>query len=153
VTRDGPNDQDPAPGLIRSFISRPASAAGGGPAAAGGVPNNSDVGLLRPYLLTAGRVAPVDQTLEIEAQVLTSELGMAAYYRLTFEHRDIVLLCRVPMSVAEVGARLGYHVGVAKVLVADLAALGHLIVRRPESRPAFNLELLERVIRGLEALP
>ena len=145
VTGDGSTDPDPAPGLIRSFISRPASAPGG-------TPDDPGVGLLRPYLLTAGRVTPVDDTLEIEAQVLTSELGMAAYHRLTFEHRDIVALCRVPMSVAEVGARLGYHVGVAKVLVADLAALGHLIVRRPESRPAVNLELLERVIRGLQAL-
>jgi hypothetical protein len=145
VTPEDPTGPDPASGLVRSFISRPASAASGGP-------DNPDVGILRPYLLTAGRVTPVDSTLEIEAQVLTSELGMAAYHRLTFEHRDIVLLCRIPRSVAEVGAQLGYHVGVARVLVADLAALGHLTVRRPESRPALNLELVERVIRGLESL-
>ena len=145
MTRDGPAEPDPAPGLVRSFISRPANV----PA---GQPGDPDVGILRPYLLTSGRVVPVDDTLEIEAQVMTSELGLASYYRLTFEHRDIVLMCRTPMSVAEVGARLGYHVGVAKVLIADLAALGHLIVRRPELRPAFNLDLLERVIRGLEAI-
>ena len=30
---------------------------------------------LRPYLLTSGRAKPIDETLEIEAQVLTSRLG------------------------------------------------------------------------------
>ena len=145
MTRDGPAGPDPAPGLVRSFLTRPTSE----PAEERDDP---DVAILRPYLLTSGRVVPVDDTLEIEAQVVTSELGMAAYPRLTFEHRDIVVTCMTPMSVAEVGARLGYHVGVARILVADLAAAGHLIVRRPEFRPAYNMDLLERVIRGLEAI-
>jgi hypothetical protein len=108
--------------------------------------------LIRPYLLTSGRVAPVDRTIEIEAQVVASEHGIASYPRLAYEHRDIVALCRVPVSVAELAARLDYHIGVAKVLVADLAALGHLIVQRPDLRSARSLDMIERVIRGLEAI-
>ena len=64
-----------------------------------------NVSLVRPYLLTAGRAEP-DNALEIEAQVLTSELGLASYESLAFEHRDIVALCRTPVAVAEIAAQL-----------------------------------------------
>jgi hypothetical protein len=111
-----------------------------------------DVSLLRPYLLTSGRAEPVDQTLEVEAQVLTSQLGAMAAPNLTFERRDIVELCHNTMSVAEVAAMLGLHIGVARVLVADLAALGYVLVRRPGPRPTQDIDMIERVIRGLEAI-
>jgi hypothetical protein len=111
-----------------------------------------DVSPLRPYLLTSGRTQPVDQTLEVEAQVLTSQRGAAAHNSLTFERRDIVELCQVTMSVAEVAAILGLHIGVARVLVADLAELGYVIVRRPGTRLTQDIDMIERVIRGLEAI-
>jgi hypothetical protein len=114
--------------------------------------NEPDISLLRPYLLTSGRARPVDQSLEIEAQVLTSTLGAASHQSLTFERRDIVALCRTSMSVAEVAAMLGLHIGVARVLVADLAELGYVVVRRPGSTPAHDLGMIERVIRGLEEI-
>jgi hypothetical protein len=107
---------------------------------------------LRPYLLTSGRAEPVDGTLEIEAQVLTTDVGRAARDRLSFEYREIVDLCMTTMSVAEVAARLRLHIGVARVLVADLAALGYLIVQRPHLPYAQDRNLIERVIRGLEAI-
>ena len=131
--------------MIRPFLA--AGRDGSAPVA-----DDPDVALLRPYLLTSGRVRPVDETLEIEAQVVTSERGFAAYRYLAFEHRDIIDLCAATMSVAEVAARLGYHIGVAKVLIADLAAEGFLIVRRPSSGSALDVDLVERVIRGLEAI-
>jgi hypothetical protein len=115
-------------------------------------PVDPDVSLLRPYLLTSGRAKPVDNTLEIEAQVVTSQLGAASQLNLTFERRDIVNLCRKTMSVAEIAAMLGLHIGVAKVLVADLAALGYVVVRRPGNKPSQDLGMIERVIRGLEAI-
>lgn len=114
--------------------------------------NDPDVSLLRPYLLTSGRAQPVDRTLEVEAQVLTSQRGAAAQYSLTFECRDIIDLCRNTVSVAEVAAILKLHIGVARVLVADLAELGYVIVRRPKARLTQDIDMLERVIRGLEAI-
>jgi hypothetical protein len=114
--------------------------------------NDPDVSLLRPYLLTSGRAQPIDHTLEIEAQVLTSLLGTASHPKLTFEHREIVSLCRTTKSVAEVAALLGLHIGVARVLVADLAGLGYVVLRRPDTRPSQDLDIIERVIRGLEAI-
>jgi hypothetical protein len=114
--------------------------------------DDASVSRLRPYLLTSGRSEPVDQTLEIEAQVQTTESGVAAYGRLSFEYREIVELCRSTMSVAEVAARLGLHIGVARVLVADLAAQGYLLVQRPTFPYSQDRDLIERVIRGLQAI-
>ena len=110
------------------------------------------VSRLRPYLLTSGRVEPVDHTLEIEAQVMTSTLGASSYGGLAFEQRDIVALCQNTLSVAEIAAKLRLHVGVARVLVGDLAAAGYLVVSRPGAWVAQDKNMIERVIRGLEAI-
>ena len=115
-------------------------------------PPEPEVSPLRPYLLTSGRAKPIDETLEIEAQVLTSRLGAASTANLSFERRDIVNLCHATMSIAEIAARLSMHIGVARVLVADLAALGYVVVRRPNTKPSQDLGMIERVIRGLEAI-
>jgi hypothetical protein len=111
-----------------------------------------DVSWLRPYLLTSGRAQPIDQTLEIEAQVSSNAYAGASNQGLTFEHKDIVELCRTTMSVAEIAAMLDLHIGVARVLVADLAALGYVVVRRPDGGSEQDLSILERVIRGLESI-
>jgi len=107
---------------------------------------------VRPYLLTSGRAQPVDESLEIEAQVATSTQGATSPSDLTFEHRDIVELCRTTMSVVEIAALLRLHIGVARVLVADLAALGYVVVRRPAAALGQDLGMIERVIRGLESI-
>lgn len=117
-----------------------------------GPSGTTDPSVLRPYLLTAGRVRPIDDSLEIEAQIATTTLGRVSSAFLEFEHRDIVAMCVEPMSVAEVAARLELHVSVVRVLVGDLAALGHLTVLRPDAELAKDAQTIERVIRGLEAI-
>jgi hypothetical protein len=143
-----PDDLDEPP----PSDSRPYLAMGGEPDSTTGPGDSSAVSRLRPYLLTSGRAEPVDHTLEIEAQVRTTDLGASAYPGLSFERRDIVALCMTTLSVAEVAARLRLHIGVARVLVADLAALGYLIVQRPSFPLSQDPNLIERVIRGLEAI-
>jgi hypothetical protein len=135
--------------LIRPFIAEPGDPAGtAGQADGAAVPG---AGPLRPYLLTSGRVAG-DDSLEIEAQVVTTEPGAGAAGRLSFEHRDIVALCVRPMSVAEVAAELRLHIGVVRVLVGDLSALGYLAVLRPPAGLVRDAETIKKVIRGLEAI-
>jgi hypothetical protein len=129
--------------LIRPFVSAPT------PAPSRPDAHAADVNMLRPYLLTSGRV---DASLEIEAQVVATEQGRASYHHHTFERRDIVLLCHAAMSVAEVAARLQYQIGVARVLIADLAASGDVLIRRPDAAPALDVAMIERVIRALEAI-
>jgi hypothetical protein len=82
--------------------------------------------------------------------VTTSAEGIRSVVDLRFERRDIVLLCRRPQSVAEVAARLRVPLGVARVLVSDLAAEGRLAVQVPDGeRP--DRAVLERLLSGLRA--
>ncbi len=100
---------------------------------------------VRPFVVTGGRTAPVDYRLRIETQVVTTP--HAASTLLGFESRRIVELCRTPLAVAEIGAALGLPLGVARVLVADLAADGLVVGHQPtasESR-ATSERILERV--------
>ncbi len=114
----------------------------------------SDPGpLIRPYALTGGRTRPAGEDLELETLVSTTSLGERSMPRLAPERRAIAVSCRDVLSVAEVAARLDVPVGVARVLVADMAAEGLVLVHRPASpadRP--DLALLERVLYGLHAM-
>jgi hypothetical protein len=114
--------------------------------------DQDDVSTLRPFVQTAGIAEPTDDTLELEAQVDTTESGVRVYPRLTFERRDIVSLCVTTNSIAEIGAKLGLQVGVVRVLVSDLADFGYLAVSRPSSHLNQDVDLIERVIRGFEAI-
>jgi hypothetical protein len=108
---------------------------------------------VRPYAVTGGRTRSAQGELELESLVLTTSLGEAAGGRLTTERRAIARLCRDVVSVAEVSARLDVPLGVARVLVGDMADEGLVTVYRPsgqDGRP--DLALLERVLDGLRAI-
>jgi hypothetical protein len=106
---------------------------------------------LRPFLLTSGRVA-ARESVAIETQVVATDLGRAAGPALAFERRDIVALCAEPLSVAEIAARLGLHLGVVKVLIGDLSADGYLAVYLPNADAPHDVDTLLRVISGLRAI-
>ena len=106
---------------------------------------------LRPFLLTDGRVAG-DDSIALETQVVTTDLGRTATPELGFERRDIVTLCSDPQSVAEIAAQLSLHLGVVRVLVGDLSAEGHLSVHMPAADVASDVDTLLRVIRGLRSI-
>lgn len=115
-------------------------------------PPGEEASGLRPYLLTGGRAGPVDSTLEIEAQVAVTGYGRARVDRLSFERRDIVRLCASPFAIAEIAAQLNLHLGVVRVIVGDLVAEGCLEARRPEIGVERSVPIIERVIRGLQAI-
>jgi hypothetical protein len=147
----GPRREEPS--RIRPFLpDEPVPYAGDRPAQVPAQQPAQEVSHLRPYLLTGGRARPLAETLEIEAQVVTTAAGLVAIETAEYEQRDILLLCRIPLAVAEVAARLGLHLGVARVLVGDLLVLEHLGLRRPEAVPHRKVDILERVIRGLQAI-
>lgn len=107
---------------------------------------------IRPYAWTGGRTK-TNYEFEMETLVSTSE-----WYRpnamLRGEHQSIVEMCRHPRSVAEVSALLSVPLGVAKVLLADMAELGLITVHQTvtESGSAPHLNLMERVLSGLRRL-
>ncbi|HEV7897861.1 MAG TPA: DUF742 domain-containing protein [Planosporangium sp.] len=143
------------PGLTRPYVDESGAVNGspaGYPPGSGAVHPPPEAPGVRPYLLTGGRVRPLDASLEIEAQVKTTPAGRADACRLKFEHRDIVVLCEQSIAIAEIAARLRLHLGVARVLASDLIEAGYLAVRRPEAGLHQNKKIIERVIRGLQAI-
>jgi hypothetical protein len=112
---------------------------------------------VRPYLVTAGRIAPSpsSRTMPLETQVVATVAGLDALDGdgLAFEQHDIVAACRQPQSVAEIAARLRLHLNVVRVLAEDLRAEGRLTVHVPDSGVVHDASVLRRVIEGLRAIP
>lgn len=106
---------------------------------------------IRPYTWTGGRTRATHQ-LELETLVSTSNLCHSTELQ-RLEHHSVADLCQYPRSVAEVGAILSVPLGVARVLLGDMADLGLLTVHRidTESGTPHSI-LLERVLNGLHRL-
>ena len=85
------------------------------------------------YAFTGGRTRPAGQDLPLEAVVTATGLSLAAGTSLRMESRAIVEMCARPKSLAEIGAALRVPLGVARVLVGDLANGGHLEVHLPRT--------------------
>ncbi|MGW7573239.1 DUF742 domain-containing protein [Streptomyces sp. NPDC054765] len=113
--------------------------------------NNS---LVRPYAMTGGRTRPRYQ-LAIEALVSTTADPAKLQGQLP-EHQRICHLCREIKSVAEISALLSIPLGVARILVADLAEAGLVAIHQPGGDETAggqpDVTLLERVLSGLRKL-
>ncbi|HEX2700698.1 MAG TPA: DUF742 domain-containing protein [Acidimicrobiales bacterium] len=106
--------------------------------------------LVRPYAITGGRTRSRTTHLPMEALVVCSAEGHSRT-RLVLERRRIAELCETPVSVAEISAHLEVPLGVARVLVGDMADDGLVQVSQPRTgRP--DIVLLERVLNGIRAL-
>ncbi|HZS20808.1 MAG TPA: DUF742 domain-containing protein [Pseudonocardiaceae bacterium] len=107
----------------------------------------------RPYTWTQGRTAPVID-LGVETLVSTTEHGHDMAVLTCAEHRAVAELCGDPRSVAEVAALLSLPLGVARVVLADMAAIGLVVVHRNtySSADAPDMALMERVLSGLRRL-
>ena len=107
--------------------------------------------MVRPYALTGGRTRAAAD-FPLETLVVTTELGVSERATLAHERRRIADVCQQPISVAEVAARISVPLGVAKVLVGDMAEAGLVEVHRPHNADRPDLRLLERVLGGIRAL-
>lgn len=108
--------------------------------------------LVRPYAVTGGRTKPRTQ-LQIEAMVAASHYEAPDLSVLSPECQAILGFCRDWRSVAEISAVLRMPLGVARVLIADMAMDGLVRVHQidhAQGRPDINL--LERVLSGLRKL-
>lgn len=107
------------------------------------------------FAVTGGRTRSTGADLAIESLVTLTEQASHGG-DLQMEYRIIVQLAVRPMSLVEIGAALRVPVGVARVLVSDLAEAGYLEVHAPPAvtdgsggGPA--PEILERLLEGLRA--
>jgi hypothetical protein len=109
--------------------------------------------IVRAYTWTQGRTRSNFQ-FEIETLVTATDLGYRSESPAYAGYRAVIALCREPRSVAEVSALLRVPLGVAKVLLGDMAGLGLIIVHQ---NPIGNGDspdrlLMERVLGGLRRL-
>ena len=108
---------------------------------------------VRQYALTQGRVRSTGAQLELDTLVQSTPRGRATTHHPSAEHRRIVELSASPLSVAEISAHLHLHLGIARVLVGDLVAAGHVVVSETRNDPAGpDLPTLERLLDDLQAL-
>jgi hypothetical protein len=106
-------------------------------------------------MVTGGRTRPASD-LELETLVQTVTGADDQLAGLGREQRSIAALCREIASVAEISARLGLLLGVTRVIVADMALNGVVVLYRPQATLAdadlLPVELLERVLHSLKKI-
>ncbi|MEU3557045.1 DUF742 domain-containing protein [Streptomyces fragilis] len=87
--------------------------------------------LVRPYTVSNGRTRP---TADLDLLTHVTATGHPATGHPGPEHGRALKLARTPVTVAELAARLGLPVGVAKVVVSDLVETGLLLAEAPSFR-------------------
>lgn len=108
--------------------------------------------LVRPYAVTGGRTR-THYHFAMEALVSTTMDGQRGSGHGRPEFQVISGLCRELRSVAEIAAHLKVPLGVARVLVGDMADEGLVRVHQPSSDGGGpDRALLERVLSGLRKL-
>jgi len=108
--------------------------------------------LVRPYAVTRGRTRP---KMEIALEALVSSTPAADAQRASLgpERSAIAEMCERVLSLAEIAALLRMPLGVARVLVGDMAADGLVQVHEPgKIDNEVGVYLLERVLSGLRKL-
>ncbi|MBA2310050.1 MAG: DUF742 domain-containing protein [Pseudonocardiales bacterium] len=107
---------------------------------------------VRPYILTGGRTQ-TNLHLGLETLVSARRPGAALAGMTDVAHQAVIELCARPTSVAEVAALMTVPLGVARVLVGDLAQSGALFVHRnPMADGVSDAAFLSRVLHGLRRL-
>ncbi|WP_019926623.1 DUF742 domain-containing protein [Nocardia sp. BMG111209] len=109
--------------------------------------------LLRPYAMIRGRTVNSRPELDMLTFVVTVEYGPRLRHPEP-EYADIIGLCRVPQSVAEVSAKLRLPLAVTKILVGDLIGDGYLDYRAPAHSDVgpVDLGMLRAVLGGIRRL-
>ncbi|OZM74564.1 hypothetical protein CFN78_05490 [Amycolatopsis antarctica] len=113
-----------------------------------------ETGFVRPYALTGGRTRS-SHALELETLISTNHVDGTLSVPDHMEHRSIVEECQTPRSVAEIAALLRVPLGVARVLISDVADAGLVTVHKTISGSdgaEAHFTLMERVLSGLRRL-
>jgi hypothetical protein len=104
--------------------------------------------LVRPYMASGGRTRP---SASLDLLTLVWSTTRVGHSQLEAEHGEVLLLCREPVSVAEVAAHLRLPAVVVKVLLSDLLELGAVAVLSPDPAvDATDRSVLEALLHGLQ---
>lgn len=108
--------------------------------------------LVRPFTVTRGRTKGSRSDLNM-ITMLVAAPGQPEPR--DPEHVDIVQLCRHPMSVAEIAAKLNLPLAVVKILIGDLIQGGLLLFSSPLSTletEVPDMNVLRAVLDGIRRL-
>lgn len=109
-----------------------------------------DAGLVRPFLLTGGRVRATRE-LPFETLVQPTLRSRARLDDLAFEQRMIVERYEVPVAVAEISAHLEIPIKATQIIVCDMLDAG-LLEEFETSGETADRDLLTRLLQGVRAL-
>ncbi|WP_060576104.1 MULTISPECIES: DUF742 domain-containing protein [unclassified Pseudonocardia] len=106
---------------------------------------------VRPYVITGGRTRV---RMELRLETLVSVTPVRGPVRVDSREKAVVLgLCAQTRSVSEVAALASVPLGVARVLIDDLAGEGRLTVHGVSSaEDGPSMKLMDRVLAGLRKL-
>ena len=107
---------------------------------------------VRQFASTQGRARSRGEDLALDTIVKITTSGEGARAFEMAERLAVLGAVSTPMSIAEVSARIGIHLGIARVIVSDLAADGLVAVSEAvtgDARP--DLPTLERLLNDLQS--
>ncbi|HET6502882.1 MAG TPA: DUF742 domain-containing protein [Amycolatopsis sp.] len=109
--------------------------------------------LVRPYALTRGRTRTGRHDLNMITLVVTVRPDADAAFLVEPEYAEILRLCQMPLSVAEIAAKLNLPMAVVKVLLVDLIEQNLVVFRSPPPRTSTpDRKLLQAVLDGIRRL-
>lgn len=133
--------------LGRMFIT---GRAGASPQSAhGSESEESSSEVVRSYVLTGGRTRA---RRDLGYETLVTATRRTARRQLSPEGARIVKLARRPISAAEISAKLRIPIGVALILISDLADDDLVTFQLAPKHPAADISLLQRLRNGISAL-
>ena len=107
--------------------------------------------LVRPYAVTGGRTKPDHRDLEMLTVVVAIHADGGE--NVGAEHARLLEACEHPLAVAEVAARTGFPLTVAKILIGDLIDRDRIaICTEWESALTLDMNLMQKVLDGLRKL-
>jgi Protein of unknown function (DUF742) len=109
--------------------------------------------VVRPYALTRGRTRPVGETLDLIA-IITAIRGVQPDpSSLGPEHRSVLRMCRLPISVADIASELDLPLGVVRILLGDLSEMSLISIHHPIPPARLpDADILKEVVDGLRRL-
>jgi len=108
--------------------------------------------VVRPYALTGGRTRPSGESIDLIAMVSAMRGLSPDPMGLEPEHIQVLRMCRLPVSVADLAADLDLPLGVVRILLADMRERGLVMIHQPVPTRLSDPRILREVADGLRRL-